>query len=318
MRAVVCAYGEVGHACLDALLDLGVDVALVVTHDDAPGEKIWFPSVRDRAVTSGVRVIAPRDVNAPEPVDEIRAVAPDYLFSFYFRQMMSSELLAVPSRGALNLHGSLLPLYRGRAPVNWVLVNGERETGVTLHHMDEKPDHGDIVGQRAVPIAREDTAESLTRKLGAQAALLLRELHAGLADGTAPRAAQDHSRSTYFGGRTPADGEIDWARSAEEIRNLVRAVTDPWPGAFTHLGGRKLYVWAADTRPAWGDVAVGTLFVDREGAPLVATGDGALELTDVTWDGESRRTGREWARGAAIGADSRFDAPGAGALGGGT
>lgn len=318
MRAVVCAYGEVGYACLDALLELETEVALVVTHEDAAGENVWFRSVRDRAVNAGVEVIAPDDVNAPAVLESIRDAKPDFLFSFYFRQMMSGELLGIPSEGALNMHGSLLPKYRGRAPVNWVLVHGEKETGVTLHYMDEKPDHGDIVAQRSVPIGRDETAKTLTEKMAAQAAMALREVVPQLDEGTAPRVAQDHSASTYFGGRRPADGQIDWSQPAESIRNLVRAVTDPWPGAFTHLGGRKLLVWWADTRPAWGDAAPGSLLIDREGSPLVATGEGALELLDVTWEGESRRNGREWASGAAIGADTRFDGPHHGAAGGGT
>lgn len=318
MRAIVCAYGEVGHACLDALLDLGIDVPLVVTHEDAQGEKIWFSSVRDRAVSAGVEVIAPDDVNAPDVLAALRAAEADYLFSFYFRQMMSTELLAIPKKGALNMHGSLLPKYRGRAPVNWVLVHGESETGVTLHHMDEKPDHGDIVGQRVVQISREDTAKTLTEKMAAQAATLLREVALKLDAGEAARTPQDHSAATYFGGRRPADGMIDWSRSAESLRNLVRAVTDPWPGAFSHFGGRKLLVWAADTRPPLAGARAGSVVIDQEGSPLVATGEGALELLDVTWEGESRRSGREWAHGAAIGADSRFDEPQDDAAGGGT
>ena len=318
MRAVVCAYGEVGHACLSALLELGTEVSLVVTHHDAPNEKIWFASVRDRAVTSGVRVITPADVNGEEALEDVRAATPDFLFSFYFRQMMGAELLSIPAVAALNMHGSLLPRYRGRAPVNWVLVNGETETGVSLHHMDAKPDHGDLVGQRRVAIGREDTAESLTRKLAAEAAILLRETQPRLDAGTAPRAPQDHSKSSYFEGRRPADGCLEWGRPAEDLRNLVRAVTDPWPGAFAHFEGRKLLVWAAETRPAWRDAAPGRLLVDREGSPLVATGEGALELLDVTWEGESRRTGRAWAQGAAIGAAARFDEPRRGEVGGGT
>lgn len=310
MKAVVCAYGEVGHACLSELLALETGVSLVVTHEDEPGENVWFKSVADLAVSSGLRVIAPTDVNAPEARRTIEEAEPDFLFSFYFRNMLSPEILAIPKRGALNLHGSLLPRYRGRAPVNWVLLHGETETGVTLHYMDEKSDHGDVVAQRRVAIAREETALTLTRKLAAAARIVIRELHPLLQAGTAPRTRQDHSASSYFGRRRPEDGEIDWSRPAEEIRNLVRAVTDPWPGAFSWLDERKLLVWAADTRPAFGEAAPGTLLVDREGSPLVATGDGALELLDVTWEGETRRSGREWAAGASMQDGARFTGSG--------
>ena len=312
MPHVVCAYGEVGHEALAELLDMGADVGLVVTHEDAPGEKIWFRSVAELARSAGVPVVTPDDVNTDDSVAAIAAVRPDFLFSFYYRLMMKPRVLALPSRGALNLHGSYLPHYRGRAPVNWVLVNGESETGVTLHEMDEKPDHGAIVAQRRIAIARDDTALTLTRKLAAESRLLLREVYPKLIDGSAPRIPQDHRQSSYFGGRKPADGEIDWSRSAESIRNLVRAVTDPWPGAFTTLEGRRVLVWWAETRPAGSapsrGFAPGTVVADDrgDGALLVATGDGLLEIRDVAWDGGETTRGAAWARAAGLAPGARF------------
>lgn len=309
MPHVVCAYGEVGHEALAELLDLGADVGLVVTHEDAPGEKIWFRSVAALARSAGVPVVTPDDVNTDDSVATLAAVDPDFLFSFYYRLMMKARVLALPSRGALNLHGSYLPSYRGRAPVNWVLVNGERETGVTLHEMDEKPDHGAIVAQRRIAIERDDTALSLTRKLAAESRLLLREVYPKLIDGTAPRMPQDHTRSSYFGGRKPADGEIDWTRPAESIRNLVRAVTDPWPGACTTLHGRKVLVWWVETRPAGSSgAAPGTVVADDRGgdALLVATGEGLIEITSIAWDGGETMTGSAWARAAGLAPGARF------------
>lgn len=306
MPHVVCAYGEVGHEALAELLALGADVGLVVTHRDAPGEKIWFRSVAELARSAGVPVVTPDDVNADDAVASIAAVAPDFLFSFYYRLMMKPRVLGLASRGALNLHGSLLPRYRGRAPVNWVLVNGERETGVTLHEMDEKPDHGAIVAQRRIAIGRDDTALSLTRKLAAEARLLLRDVYPRLIDGTAPRKTQEHAASSYFGGRKPADGAIDWTKPAERIRDLVRAVTDPWPGAFTMLGGRKVLVWWAETRSAAPGAAAGTVLADGEGALLVATGDGVLDIRDAAWEGGERMTGAAWARAAGLEPGARF------------
>ena len=308
MRAVVCAYGEVGHACLDTLLELGADVALVVTHEDSPGEKIWFSSVRERATAGGVPVLVPKDVNAASVADAIGRAQPEYLFSFYFRQMMGPAVLSAPTIAALNLHGSLLPRYRGRAPVNWALLYGEVETGVTLHHMDEKPDHGDIVGQHAVGISRDDTALTLTRKLARAGTELLRDVYPALASGAPPRRPQDHAASTYFGGRRPEDGRIDWTRSAEEIRNLVRAVTDPWPGAFSSWAGRTLFVWAAETRSLPGSAqAPGTVHLDAQGRPHVATGAGWLELLDVSWEESPRQTGQAWAVHAAMKSGQAFD-----------
>jgi methionyl-tRNA formyltransferase len=299
---VVCAYSEVGHACLEELLELGADVRLVVTHDDAPGEAIWFSSVVDRARAAGIPVIQPFDVNAPDSVARIAETEPDLLFSFYFRQMIKTALLGLPRLGALNLHGSLLPNYRGRAPVNWVLVHGEQETGVTLHYMDPKPDHGDIVARRAVPITRDDTALTLTRKLAAAGRAVLREMLPRLLEGTAPRQRQDHSRSHYFGGRKPADGEIDWSAPAETARNLVRAVTRPWPGAFTWYRDRKLLIWRAETRT--GNAAAGEIVVAPDATVCVGTGDGLLELLEVSEDGDAESiSAAEWLRvsGAAPG-----------------
>lgn len=310
MRTVVCAYSEVGHACLTELLDLGADVRLVVTHTDAPGEEIWFDSVAALARSAGVPVIMPKNINELEVVETIREVEPELLFSFYFRQMMKSQVLNLATRGALNMHGSLLPKYRGRAPVNWVLVNGESETGVTLHYMDEKPDHGDIVAQRRVPILVEDTALTLTRKLASAGRSLLREHYPLLVQGVAKRTPQDHRHSSYFGGRQPEDGRIDWQSSAESIRNLIRAVTRPWPGAFGTFRGRKLTVWRAEVTPPQDACPPGAITLLPDGSPRVATGAGSLTLLNVTWEGSPGTTGTEWAKEAQVRTGDRFDSVG--------
>ena len=300
MRTVVCAYSEVGHACLDELLAIGADVRLVVTHRDSPGEKVWFASVAERARAAGVPVHTPDDVNSAESIAAIAAVRPELLFSFYFRQMMKREVLELASVGALNMHGSLLPRYRGRAPVNWVLVNGETETGVTLHDMDERPDHGDIVAQRRVAIAPDDDALSLTRKLALAAREVLRENYPLLVAGTAPRTAQAHRQSSYFGGRSARDGAIEWTKPAEQVRNLVRAVTDPWPGAFAVFRGRKLIVWKAQAARETRAGEPGEIVLDPSGTPLVRASDGWLALGDVSWQGDARMSGVEWVRRAAV------------------
>src|SRR5262249_39226387 len=206
-------YQDIGWVSLDELLALGAEVAAVVTHRDDPRENVWFRSVAGRAREADLPVLMPASVNDPGVIATLARLAPEFIFSFYFRELLSPEVLGLARRAALNLHGSLLPRYRGRCPVNWVLVNGERETGVTLHHMDAKPDRGDIVAQRAVPIADDDTALSLNRKLGEAARLLLRETYPLLVAGRAPRIPQDHSRASYFGGRRPEDGRLQWRQS---------------------------------------------------------------------------------------------------------
>ena len=250
MKAVVLAYHNIGCAGLEALLRHGFDVQAVFTHKDDPGEKIWFGSVAELAARHHLPTYAPDNINHPIWRDRIRALQPDVIFSFYYRNMVKADILNIPPRGCLNLHGSLLPKYRGRCPVNWVLVNGEKETGVTLHYMTPKPDDGDIAAQVKVPIAGDDTAAALFDKMTAAAVQLLDEALPLLKNGKLPRQPQDHSQSSYFGGRRPADGEIDWRQDAAAIYNLVRAVTRPYPGAFTFLGNRRLLVWSAAVAPA--------------------------------------------------------------------
>ena len=242
-RAVVFAYHNVGARCLRVLRAHGVDVPLVVTHADDPGEECWFERVSDVAEDLGLAWIAHDDPNAPDIVARIAALAPDFLFSFYYRRMLGLAVLALPRSGALNLHGSLLPRYRGRAPVNWAVLNGETETGATLHVMTARADAGDVVDQEAVPIGPDDTAgEVQARVCDAAVRVLERQLDA-LASARAPRRPQDASRATTFGRRRPEDGAFEWSRPAAEIHNLVRAVSHPYPGAFAPHAGRTLYVW---------------------------------------------------------------------------
>jgi methionyl-tRNA formyltransferase len=245
--AVVFAYHNVGVRCLSVLLAQGVRVLLVVTHRDNPGETIWFDSVETLARAHGVPVITPTEANAPDVVAQISALRPQFLFSFYYRSMLGPELLALPSRGAYNMHGSLLPKYRGRVPVNWAVIKGERETGATLHQMVAKPDAGGIVDQQAVPIGPEDTAAEVFGKVTAAAEQLLARTLPGLLAGSVRITPQDLGKGSYHGGRRPEDGRIDWSKSAQEVHDLVRGVAPPYPGAFTRIGIMTLRILR--TRP---------------------------------------------------------------------
>jgi methionyl-tRNA formyltransferase len=222
---------------------------------------------------------------------------PDMLFSFYYRHLLPQVLLDLPGLGAINLHGSLLPKYRGRAPINWVLVHGETVTGVTLHHMNARADHGDIIAQRSVPIAIEDTALTLSRKLTEAARRLLADTHPLILSGQAPRIGQDDSAATRFGRRRPADGRIDWSASAWQVYNLIRAVTRPFPGAFTFLESRRVFLWAA--RPPSKRRAPGppgrVLGVGEGRALEVATGDGVLEVLRLQLEGSDEIDGADFA-----------------------
>jgi methionyl-tRNA formyltransferase len=213
------------------LLEAGVDVRLVVTHRDDPNERVWFESVARLANDKGLRVI--EDPEVEDIIANLREIAPDFIFSFYYRRMLPSDALALAKRGAFNMHGSLLPKYRGRVPVNWAIIRGETETGATLHEMTAKPDAGRIVDQEAVPIGPDDTAVEVFRRVTDAAQTVLRRSIGKLIDGTAQLRPNDLSQGSYFGGRKPEDGRIDWSKSAREIHNLVRAVAPPYPGAFT-------------------------------------------------------------------------------------
>jgi methionyl-tRNA formyltransferase len=230
-HAVVFAYHDVGVRCLRALLEAGVRVPLVVTHRDDPAEGRWFGSVAALSRSRGIETL--EDPDAAEVQRRLQSLQPDFIFSFYYRRMLPAEWLAAAKRGAYNMHGSLLPKYRGRSPVNWAVLHGERETGATLHEMTAKPDAGRIVDQERVPIGADDSAIEVMRRVTDAAEVVLRRSIAPLAAGTARLREQDLAAGSYFGGRKPEDGRIDWSKSAREIHNLVRAVAPPYPGAFT-------------------------------------------------------------------------------------
>ena len=277
MKAVVFAYHNLGCIGLQALADAGYEVQAVFTHTDNPGENRFFSSVAHQAARLALPAFAPEDVNHAVWVEYIRELRPDVLFSFYYRDLISEEILSIAPLGGFNLHGSLLPRYRGRAPVNWVLVNGEKETGITLHKMVRQPDAGDIVGQSAVVIADDDTALTLHEKLSAAAKPLLAELLPQIKTGTFSLKKQNDAEASYFGRRRPEDGEIDWQKPASAVYNLVRAVTEPYPGAFTYSGQRKMIVWKARVVKGESGERPGTVL--SADPLLIACGEDALEVT---------------------------------------
>jgi methionyl-tRNA formyltransferase len=240
--AVVFAYHDVGVHCLKVLLARGVHVALVVTHEDNPAENIFFGSVAALCAEHDIPSITPEQADTPELLAQVAAIAPDFIFSFYYRNMLPENLLALARRGAFNMHGSLLPKYRGRVPINWAVLHGETETGATLHAMTVKPDAGAIVGQTAVPILPDDTAYEVFCKVTVAAEQTLWNALPAMLDGTVAMLPNDLSQGSYFGRRVAADGLIDWRQSAQQIHNLVRAVAPPYPGAFAQIGSDKITV----------------------------------------------------------------------------
>jgi methionyl-tRNA formyltransferase len=288
-KLVVCAYHNVGYACIEELVRLGADIKLIFTHEDSPAEKIWFKSVRELADRYGITYIT-TSINEPENLARVKKIAPDFILSFYYRDMISPEVLNLSAKGSLNLHGSYLPRYRGRVPVNWAVINGESETGATLHYMVAKPDAGDIVDQEKVEITFTDTALDVFNKVTDAAVKVIRRAWPQLVAGTARRFPMDLKAGSYCGGRKPEDGRIDWHKSAVQIYNLIRGVTHPYPGAFTGLDGKKIIIWKAwpvEGKGEPGEVVSVT--------PLqVGTGNGLLEIRSLQIEGKDETIANEF------------------------
>ena len=286
-RAVAFAYAAVGGRCLEVLYESGVAVPLVYTHEDDPAETRWFASVAQLARRHGSAVSTEDGLSRSQVANDVGAAAPDFIFSFYYRRMIPASLLALARLGALNMHGSLLPKYRGRAPVNWAVLNGETETGASLHYMVDKPDAGPIVDQEPVPIGPDDTAGEVAMRVTEAAAIVLRRSLPKLIAGTAATRPMDLGQGSYYGGRRPADGEFRWTWPAARIHNLVRAVAPPFPGAFAGLAGRTVRVERTHRRDGAGHGPEIGPNVAVVGDAIVATcGDGRrLELAVAFCDG---------------------------------
>jgi methionyl-tRNA formyltransferase len=242
LHAVVFAYHDVGVHCLTALINAGIQIDLVVTHQDDPNENVWFGSVSQLCQEKQIPYITPTANELTALAPNIAALSPDYIFSFYYRHMIPAAILACARIAPLNMHGSLLPKYRGRAPVNWAILHGETQTGATLHVMEVKPDAGDIVGQASVSIEPDETATEVFEKVTQAAVTVIQQVLPELIQGKVPRKPNELSKGSYFGGRKPADGQIHWDQTAKQVHDLVRAVAPPYPGAFTDHEGKRMIV----------------------------------------------------------------------------
>ncbi len=287
--ALVCAYSEVGVRCVRVLLQQGIKVTWVLTHEDDPAEQRWFSSVADLAREQGLRVATPASPGDPEWLVRLSDPRPDFLFSFYYRYLLPDVLLALPACGALNMHGSLLPKYRGRVPVNWALVHGETQTGATLHYMLSKPDAGPVVGRETVAIGINDTALEVSAAVAAAAERLLTRCLPALIAGTAPCEPLDLAAGSYYGRRRPEDGRIDWTWPAARIHNLIRAVAPPFPGAFADFRGRELRALGShnDDQPARHHGRAPCLYAEGESLLLDCADGKRLTLTRAELDGQA-------------------------------
>ena len=308
MRVLFFGTAEFAVPSLAALAESGLEILAVVTQPDKPqgrGLKVSMSPVKHAAAGLGLPILQPKRVRAESFLTQATSMKADVLALAAFGQIIPQGLLDLPPLGPINVHGSLLPAYRGAAPIQRAILNGETTTGVTTMWMDASLDTGDILLQRAVPIAPDDTTGTLIPKMASAGAELLLETLEGLAAGTCPRTPQNHTLATYAPSIEPEDSVIRWRETAEAVRNRVRAMS-PRPGAFATYRGRRIKVWTArvnrDAAGAPGEV----LAVGRESI-LTGTFSGGLELLEVQAEGSRRMNAGEWARGARIAPGDRFE-----------
>jgi len=304
--------GTPQFACptLQMLLDRNENVVAVVTQPDRPkgrGQQLQPPPVKELAARCGIPVLQPSKVRVPEAVEEIRAFAPELIVVVAFGQILPKSLLDIPPLGCINVHASLLPRYRGAAPLNWCLINGETETGVTTMLMDVGLDTGDMLVKRAMPILPDEDAGSLHDRLAILGAETMAETLDLLAAGRLSPEKQDDSRSCYAPMLKKELGAIDWSKSPGEIRNLVRGIT-PWPGAYTRLDGRLLKLFTAHT--ASGEGIPGTvLHADGNGLEIACHG-GSIVFTDLQLEGKKRMSAADFLSGYRVAPGTVLEADG--------
>ncbi len=274
MRLVFLGYQRWGCVALQALLDAGHDVPLVITHpaSSQPYEKIWSDSVAGLASAHGIECIERRYANDSQIAEVIQDLSVDLLVSSDWRTWLSPDIYSLARHGAINVHDGLLPRYGGFAPLNWAIINGESQVGVTVHFMNSEFDLGDIILQRAVPVGPADTATDLFHRTLPLFAELTVEAVAQISEGREARVAQDPAKATFFHKRGHRDSLIDWSAEAEHICRLVRAQSDPYPSAFTYYRGRELQILSASVSSRTYGGTAGRVFCRREGGVVVVAG----------------------------------------------
>lgn len=294
MRIIFMGSGALGCQSLRALLASDDEVVAVVTQPDRPsgrGRKVTRSPIGEDVADLSVEVLTPESVNSEESVEELRSLEPDVIAIVAYGQLLKKELLSIPPRGCVNLHASLLPKYRGAAPIQWAIANGEKQTGLTTMYINEAMDEGDIVDQVPVDIADDDTAGSLHEKLAEAGAGLLAKTIAAIRSGASDRTVQDGSRATYAPKLAKSDGRIDWTVNSREIYNRVRGF-NPWPCCHCEIpAGSGKFLKVLSTRVEEGQGTPGTM-MDWDGqGPLVQAGEGRVRLVEVHPSGRKPMSG---------------------------
>lgn len=301
MKIVFMGTPEFGVPSLNALLDAGYDVAACCTQPDRPqGRKMTLTAcpVKEAALRRGVPVLQFERIRRQEGLDAMRAIKPDLYVTAAFGQILSQKLLDIPTIGTVNVHPSLLPKYRGPAPVNWSIIEGETRTGVTTMMTDAGMDTGDILFVRETDLSPEEDAAMLSDRLSRVGAELLVETIRRIEAGDCPRTPQDDEKSSYFPMLTKETGRVDWTRGAQRVVNLVRGVV-PWPGAWTEFGEGVLKIWKA--RPVQGEGTPGEVLCgDAKNGLVVACGEGAVRIDELQAPGAKRMPAEAYLRGKPI------------------
>ena len=309
MKIVYMGTPDFAVAPLAALVENGYEVEAVITQPDKPkgrSGQMQFPPVKECALRHGLTVLQPVKIKTPEWVDKLRELKADVFVVAAFGQILSKEILDMPKYGCVNIHASLLPKYRGAAPINWAIINGEKETGVTIMQMNEGVDTGDMLSHVVVPIAPKETAESLFDKLAKAGAKLIVETLPKLEAGEIIPVPQDESQSSHVKMMNKSLGKIDWNQDAVVIERLVRGLNS-WPSAYTYYQGKSVKLWDCDVVEAAAKAVPGTIIAVAKDSFDVATGNGALRVLELQLEGKKRMDtksfllGNQWKTGIQLG-----------------
>lgn len=302
MKIVFMGTPDFSVNALENIVKAGHDVVGVITQPDKPkgrGGKMQYTPVKEKALELGLDVYQPQRVKETEFIEKLKEMNPDAIVVIAFGQILPKAILDMPKYGCINVHASLLPKYRGAAPIQWSVIDGEKETGVTTMYMNEGLDTGDIIDKVVVPIDKKETGGSLFDKLAIEGGKLILKTLIELENGTAVRTPQDDSKSNYAGMINKQLGKIDFNKSANEIERLIRGL-NPWPSAYTKMEGKTLKIWDADVDDSENDSAPGTITEVGKDFIRVATGKGSLKILELQLEGKKRMKTRDFLNGAKI------------------
>lgn len=302
MRVIFMGTPDFAVGTLEEIISAGHEVVLVVTQQDKPkgrGKAMLPPPVKECALSHGIEVFQPKRVRNAENIEYLRNYMPDIIIVAAFGQILPKEILEMPKYGCVNVHASLLPKYRGAAPIQWAVINGEKVSGVTTMRMDAGLDTGDMIEKAEVVLAEDETGGSLFDRLAKEGAKLCVHTMRLIEEGTAVYTKQEEKDATHVGMISKQMGNIDWKQSADVIERLIRGL-NPWPSAFTKLHGKTLKIWRAETEAGGDEKNAGKVIFVSKKELKVQTGDGILSLLEVQLEGKKRMRTEDFLRGCEI------------------